>query len=163
MAEVLNNISRIEQFIAEKSDTTYSGTTNNDQKKALLLHMAGKEVKDIYRFLNSANVEENFYVTIGKLDLHFIPKKNISYERYCSKRIRQLSTEDSTTYISRLRALADSCKYFEMENEIRDHYFVATCRSNKLQKTLLREQNLTLTELQEISRNEETANRQKAQ
>ena len=50
-----------------------------------------------------------------------------------------------------------------MENEIRDHYFVATCCSNKLQKTLLREQNLTLTELQEISRNEETANRQKAQ
>lgn len=37
-----------------------------------------------------------------------------------------------------------------MENEIRDHYFVATCRSKKLQKTLLREQNLTLTELQEI-------------
>ena len=36
-----------------------------------------------------------------------------------------------------------------MENEIRYH-FVATCRSNKLRKTLLREQNLTLTKLQEI-------------
>ena len=134
MAEVLNNISRIEQFIVEKLDTTYSGITNNDQKEALLLHMAGTEVKDIYRSLNSANAEENFYVIIGKLDLHFVPKESIRYERYCSKRIRQLSTEDSTTYISRLRVLADSCKYFEMENEIRDHYFVATCLPTNFKK-----------------------------
>ena len=46
-----------------------------------------------------------------------------------------------------------------MENEIRDH-FVATCCSNKLRKILLCEQNLTLTKLQEIFRNEETANTQ---
>ena len=45
-----------------------------------------------------------------------------------------------------------------MENEIRDH-FVAMCCSNKLRKILLCEQNLTLTKLQEIFRNE-TANRQ---
>lgn len=66
MVKVLDNIPGIEQFIVEKSDTTNlaknqatwkadfnlfvvaSGITNNDQKKALLLHMAGKEVKEIY-------------------------------------------------------------------------------------------------------------------
>ena len=175
MARVLNNIPGIEQFFVEKSDTTNlekkwatwkddfnlfvvaSGITNNEQKKALLLHMAGKEVKEIYRSSNSANVEENFDAIIGRLDAYFVPNKNLSYERYVFKKAQQLSTEDSTTYITRLRTLADCCEYSEMENEISDH-FVATCRSNKLRKTLLREQNLILTKLQEISRNEEAAN-----
>ena len=66
MVKVLDNIRGIEQFIVEKSDTTNlgknqatwktdfnlfvvaSGITNNDQKKGLSLHMAGKEVKEIY-------------------------------------------------------------------------------------------------------------------
>ena len=60
MAEVLNNITRIEEFIVEKSDTTCSGITNNHQKKALLLHMAGKEVKDIYLSLSSVIVQKGF-------------------------------------------------------------------------------------------------------
>ena len=63
MAKVLSNIPGIEQFIVEKSNTTNigkkwatrkddckffvvaCGIRNNDQKKALLLHMVGKEVK----------------------------------------------------------------------------------------------------------------------
>ena len=63
MANVLNNIPGFEQFIVEKSDTTNlgkkwatwkddfnlfvvaSGITNNDQKRALLFRMAGKDLK----------------------------------------------------------------------------------------------------------------------
>ena len=62
-----------------------SGITNNDQKKGLSLHMAGKEVKEIYWSLNSANVEENFDTVIGRLDAYFVPKKNLTYERYMLK------------------------------------------------------------------------------
>ena len=46
------------------------------------------------------------------------------------KKVKQLATEDSTTYITRLRTLVDSCEYSEIENEISDQ-FVATSRSNK--------------------------------
>ena len=46
-----------------------------------------------------------------------------------------------------------------METEIKNH-FTATCRLSKLRKVLLREENLNLIKLQEISRNEEIANRQ---
>ena len=74
------------------------------------------------------------------------------------EKAKQLSAEDSTTYITRLKILAHCSQYSEMENEIRDH-FIATCRSNILRKALLREQNLTFTKLQEIFRNEETVNR----
>ena len=81
--------------------------------------MAGKEVKEIYRSLNSANVEENFDAIISRLDVYFVPKKNLSYDRYVFKKVKQLSTVDSTTYVTRLRTYADSCEYSEMENEIR--------------------------------------------
>ena len=65
-----------------------------------------------------------------------------------SKKTKQLSTENSTGYITKWRTLADPCEYSEMENEIRDH-FVTNYRSKKLQKALLRKQNLTLTKIAE--------------
>ena len=92
--------------------------------------MSGKEVKKIYCSLNSANVEENFEAIISRLNAYFVLKKKLSYERYVFKKVKQLMTEDSTTYITRLRTLVDSCEYSEIENEISDE-FVANSRSNK--------------------------------
>ena len=92
--------------------------------------MSGKEVKKIYRSLNSASVEENFEAIISRLNAYFVLKKKLSYERYVFKKVKQLTTEDSTTYITRLRTLVDSCEYSEIENEISDE-FVANSRSNK--------------------------------
>ena len=92
--------------------------------------MSGKEVKKNYRSLNSANVEENFEAIISRLNAYFVLKKKLSYERYVFKKVKQLVTEDSTTYITRLRTLVDSCEYSEIENEISDE-FVATSRFNK--------------------------------
>ena len=34
--------------------------TNDDQNKDFFLHVAGKEVKEIYRFLNSDHADEMF-------------------------------------------------------------------------------------------------------
>ena len=92
--------------------------------------MSGKEIKKIYRSLNSASVEENFEAIISRLNAYFVLKKKLSYERYVFKKVKQLTTEDSTTYITRLRTLVDSCEYSEIENEISDE-FVANSRSNK--------------------------------
>ena len=100
MAKVLNNKPGIKEFTVEKFDTrniekkwatlkddlnffvVASGITNNNRTKALLLQITGIKVKEIYRFLNSGNVEENFDAQIGRLDAYFVPRKNLSYERY---------------------------------------------------------------------------------
>ena len=100
---ILNNISSIEQFIVDKSDTTNlskkwilwkedftlfvkaSGVTKDGQKKALLLHVAGKEVKEVYHSLYP-EPNDNYQAVIERLDEYFIPKKNLSYERYLFKR-----------------------------------------------------------------------------
>ena len=150
---ILNNISSIEHFIVDKSDTTNlskkwmlwkedftlfveaSGVTKDGQKKALLLHVAGKEVKEIYRSLHPVP-NDNYQAVIERLDEYFIPKKNLSYERYLFKKAQQETVEDTATYITRLKRLSDSCEYNDAKIEIRDH-FIATCKSTKLRKKLL--------------------------
>ena len=100
MAKVLNYKPGIKEFTVEKFDTrklkkkwaklkddlnffvVASGITINNRTKALLLQMAGIKVKEIYRSLNSGNIEENFDAQIGRLDAYFVPRKNLSYERY---------------------------------------------------------------------------------
>ena len=47
---------------------------------------------------------------ISRLDAYFVPKKNSSYECYVIIKAVQLSTEDSTAYITRLRTIADFCE-----------------------------------------------------
>ena len=67
--KALNNIPMVESFIVNDVNCTNleknweiwkedfkifiaaSGITNNEQKKALLLHVAGRDVKEIYRTL----------------------------------------------------------------------------------------------------------------
>ena len=71
-------------------------------------------------------------------------------------------SEDSITYITRLRRLGTSCEYQNIENEIRDQ-FIVTCKSTKLRKLLLREENLTLDKLKTITSREETAELAKRQ
>ena len=113
MARALNNIPVIESFVVERSKTTNlskkwdtwkedftlfvtaSGITNVEQKRALFLHMAGKEVKEIYRTMATAG--ETYENMITKLDDYFTPKKNLTYERYIFKKTEQLVSEDSIT------------------------------------------------------------------
>ena len=178
-AKVLSNIPVVEQFVIEKSSTTNlskkwdvwkddfslfimaSGINNVDQKKALLLHIAGKEVREIYRAMpaNADDVVDTYDNIIRKLDDYFKPKKNLSYEIYVFKKAKQLEDEDAATYITKLRTLAESCEYQDINVEIRDQ-FIVTCESVKLRKRLLRENNLTLEKLQDIARSEEITKQQ---
>ena len=89
MAKALNNIPAVESFTVGKSNTgnlskkwdvwkddftlfvVASGITNTDQKKALLLHMAGKEVKEIYRSLKTDTVDTFEEVLKGVVRVFF--------------------------------------------------------------------------------------------
>ena len=68
--------------------TTASGITQDSQK---LLHIGGTEVKEIYRTVKDY---QDKYDAVHKLDLHFTPKKNLSYERYSFKICKQKPDED---------------------------------------------------------------------
>lgn len=176
MAKVLSNITVVEFFVVDKSHTTNLikkwGTGKEEfelfivacaikeeqQQKALLLHLAGKEVGEIYKTLSNSG--DNFQNVITKLNGYFQPKKNLSYERYGFNQTKQEIHEDNITYITRLRTLAEYCEFHSIEDEF--DQLIRTCRSDKIRKRLLQEQNLTLDKPKSIAISEETARNQAA-
>ena len=76
----------------------------------MLLHLVGKDVKDIYKTLKPKEGEnEDTYKTVCEnLNGHFKPKNNITYERYIFKEAKRNQDENTAAYITRLRQLAET-------------------------------------------------------
>ena len=88
-----------------------------------------------------------------KLIDYFKPQKNIAYERHAFRSCQQEKNEKMDDYIIRLKKLAISCDYAEetVSDMIRDQ-IVDSCQSHELRKKFLKEKDLTLKKIQEISR-----------
>ena len=174
MAKGLGNIPLIENFIFEsdsgnvnkkwtewKEDfdlyLSASGVTQEQQKRGLLLHLGGKELKKVYKTLKET--DDKYENIVEKLNNHFGTKKNIMYERFIFKQAKQNSEEDTATYITRLRTLAETCDFANTGEEIRDH-FVSSCYSRTLKEKLLRETDLTLQKCLEIGKSKELSRKQ---
>lgn len=55
---------------------------NDSRKKALLLHLAGTEVQEIFFTLDETDDDGDYDSAINKLNAYFTPQKNIPYERH---------------------------------------------------------------------------------
>ena len=136
--------------------------TEPEAKLGFLLHTAGPAVQDIYENFNfvdaaGAQVEPTYQLAMTKLDEHFAPQRNVSFERHVFHKVRQREEESVDDFITRLRKMVKYCEYgVETDANIRDQ-FIEGCWDPKLRSTLLKKNNLTLTDL--ISR----ANRLKLQ
>ena len=127
MAKFMQNIPSVEPFLVDKSITTNldkkwnsyvdefelfivaSGVTDKKQKLALLLHLGGKDLREIYKTVKEENDE---YASIKeKLTNYFRPKKNITYERYVFKSTTQNPDESTASYLTRLKSVAENCDY----------------------------------------------------
>ena len=101
--------------------------TDNARKKALLLHLAGENVFDIFSALVLPDIPaganpaiDNCY-TVAKtaLDNHFNPKKNVEFEKYTFRSTKQQCDENIDAYHARLRALAKYCEFTDVDSEIK--------------------------------------------
>ncbi len=157
MAKALSNISCVEPFIVTEGENLYkrwilwkeeldiyivaAGVTDKKQQKALLLHLGGREVREIYKPLKAD--DDDYAAICNKLETYFQPRKNLTYERFKFKQAKQEENESIPSYITRLKNLALHCEFKDLDEEVRDSV-VSTCRSNHLKKKLLSEKNLTL-------------------
>ena len=139
-----------------------SGITQDGQKKAILLHQAGMEVQRIFRTLTVAG--DTFNDAVIALDEHFMPKKNVAYERHVFRQATQGPSESMDVYLTRLRNLIKSCEYpqAEVNSNLRDQ-IIEKCFSKKLRVRFLREKNLTLENIVEMARAHEMAESQAKQ
>ena len=127
-----------------------SGVTKNEQTKAMLLHLAEEEIQDIFETLGNIN-KCIFGQVKTKLSDFFKPKKTIAYERHSFRSCRQ--GKDETMDIIRLKKMAISCEYAEdsVNDMIRDQIH-DSCHSTDLRWKFMKEKELTLVKIQEISR-----------
>ena len=99
--------------------------------------------------------QDKYDDVVHKLNVHFIPKKNLSYECYSFKICKQRSDEDCSAYMTRLKRMGETCEYKNPNTEVKDQ-FIMSCKSTKMREKLLLEQDLTLAKLVDICRNMES-------
>ena len=135
-----------------------TGDTQEAQKKALLLHLAGKDIKQIYKTLKG-NDTDQYNAMCEKLDHYFKPKKNITYERYIFKNIKQNEKESTVSFVTRLRKQAEYCAFSDVAEAVKDQ-FISECHSVKLKQKLLKDREISIDKCVEIGRNMEISKQQ---
>lgn len=131
-----------------ENDTTAMNISGDARLKALLLHLAGERVHDIYGTV--AAEDDKYADTKRKLTTYFSPKKNIQYQIYMFRKATQEPGKNVCNYTS-LRMLANNCDITDVETESKTH-IIHSCASAKLQRKALMEENLGLEELLNLGR-----------
>ena len=121
------------------------GVTKEEQKRALLLHVAGEEVLEIFNTLTTE--DSTCQSAIDVLTTYFAPKANIRYERYLFKQCKQQQNETVDTFVTRLKRLGDTCGYVDVNDMIVDQV-IENSNSHELRKKLLEQSDLTLSKVQ---------------
>ena len=172
MAELIGNLPAVAPFsISEKATLSQrwkkwiksfgfyliaSGIKDKKQQRALLLHLAGQDVQDIFETLTDTG--EDYETALAKLNEYFEPQKNISFERHTFRQAQQQRDEPIADYITRLKHLALTCEFENTDDMIRDQV-VDKCYSTKLRRRLLQEPSLTLDKVVTLGRALEMAQR----
>ena len=137
-----------------------SGITDKKQQRAVLLHLAGPEVQDIFETLEDTGNDLDTAIT--KLTAYFQPQKNIPFERHNFRQTTQLQGETIEQYAIRLKHQVKFCDYNNPADMIRDQ-IIEQCLSTSLRRRLLREPDLTLEKTITIGRSFEASERQASQ
>ena len=122
---------------------------NTTRKRALLLHYAGEQVYEIYETFSDAQKggddEEGYQTLKTSLTTYFEPKKNVDYETFIFRQTKQEKSENVDSFCTRLRKLAATCDFENVEREIKSQILIG-CSSTRLRRRALRD-DMTLTDL----------------
>ena len=132
------------------------GIKDKVRQKALLLHYGSANLSDIYYTLASEDDKE--YQVKEKLEAHFEPKVNVTFETYNFRQLAQEQDKSVDKFVTRLREAANRCDFHDKEREIKDQ-ILQKCFSDRLRRKALRE-DPSLTDLLSAARAMKTADAQ---
>ena len=141
-----------------------SATSETKQRRrALMLHLAGPDVQQIFETLPSTGSADHFQKAVDALNTYLVPKTNVAYARHMFRRCVQNPDESVQQFATRLRQLASDCDYgTEKDNQIRDE-IIYKVRSDSIRRKLLEAgETLSLTQLLTIAEREEKLETQMA-
>ncbi len=137
--------------------TTTMNINEDARLNALLLHLAGKRVHNIYDTL-AADADK--YAEIKqKQKTYFTLKKNVLYQVYILRKAVQQPGENLDTYCTRLCMLAKNCEFADVGKEIKAQ-LIQSCTSSRLRRRALREPDSSLGDLLDHGRSLELSEHQ---
>ena len=84
----------------------------------MLLHLAGKDVKEFYKTLKTDDEEYN--AEVDKLNNYFKPKVILTYEQYLFKQAKQCKDESIINFVTRLGSLTETCNLLNISEAVKD-------------------------------------------
>ena len=127
-AELIHALEAIK--LVEQKSSIFDKPIPNDRTPVLqptLLHLAVFDIFDGFIVSPIAEdadpaVDNAYTATKRALDAHFSPKRNVEFEVYTFRLVRQKVGESIDTYQARLRALAKYCEFANLDGELKSHH-----------------------------------------
>ena len=115
--------------------------SDKKRQRALLLYYAGEEVYEIFDTLPDTG--DDFETAKTKLNAYFDPKKNVEFEIFTFRQAKQNPGETMNSYHSRLRQLATTCEFTDVDKEVKSQ-IIQSCTSQRLRGKASRDSTMTL-------------------
>lgn len=127
------------------------------RKKALLLHCLGAEGQRVLGALETGTVSD-YKKAVELLTAHFAAPQSALLRRFLFRQRHQLSGETAQQYVANLRALASTCKFGPLQDEMIRDQLIEHTNNTKVRETLLLEpDDLTLSRAMTIALQVESA------
>ncbi|KAK7878780.1 hypothetical protein WMY93_030940 [Mugilogobius chulae] len=152
-------IRRFERF---RVASNLNSSTDANQVNTLVYCM-GDEADDVLRGLELTSEQRQQYDAVkSAFDKHFIPRKNVIYERAkFNKRVQQ-PAEPVDSFITALYALAENCEYGELHDDLLRDRLVVGLKDSSLSERMQLDKDLTLTKAITMARQSEEIKRQQS-
>ena len=124
------------------------------QQKAVLLHVAGEAVRDIY--YADESTADGYDEVKEKLNKHFNPMKHIDFHIFQFGEIKQYEDESMSDFVVRLRKAAVLCEFKTATDSEIKRQIIRGCKSKALKENILMKASITLTEIMEQALTSET-------
>ncbi|XP_071502622.1 uncharacterized protein [Diadema antillarum] len=136
------------------------GVSDPKRKRALLLHYAGPKVDEIFDTLQDVGQESDYDKAVAALNKYFSPKSNSLYETYIFRQAKQEANESIDHFVTRLRQLAQNCKFHNADREIMVQIIMNGSSPRLRRQALCKGEDLTLQQLFETGRSLEASEQQ---
>ena len=141
-------------------------TTDEAQKKALMLTYGGEDLNDIFNTLSADKItpvsntdETQFTKTVRALSDYFNPRQNVEFQRYQFRHTNQEQYETIEKYYTRLMQIAAMCNFADTNAELKSQ-LIAGCSDDKTTRKGLSEPDVTLDTLLQFAKTLELTDKQ---
>lgn len=117
----------------------------SEVQEAIFMTVIGPEAIEIFNNFNfSDDQKQNLQEVKRKFQEYFLPKTNVSFERFLFHKIIQKMDESFDEFLTRIRTRASTCDFRTLNDEMLKDKIVFGTKSNHVREKLLSETNLDL-------------------